>query len=114
MRVAARILLALAFIGAPLALAAGCGHGKVRGRMAAPEGADETQRAYELGYRYGGKDRDSELSSSYSRHRGAYDAAGESQFATGYADGYSRAANRYGSPGSGDWYTNTDGPDDDE
>lgn len=108
--------MALVLVGAlaPLAIGAGCGHGKVRETMVAPAGAGEEQRAYELGYRMEGRDRDSGIEASYSRHKRAYDAAGESQFATGYADGYSRAANRYGSPEANTWMTSPDEPRGDE
>jgi len=108
----ALVVLALASTTAPLAI--GCGHGQVRETMVAPEGADAEQRAYELGYRYGGRDRDREIPAAYTRHSDAYDAAGESQFKSGYGDGYSRIANRYGGPGASAWYTNSDEPQDDD
>lgn len=116
MRSVSRGLAVLALAGAlaPLAIGTGCGHGKVRETMVAPAGSGEEQRAYELGYRMGGRDRDSGIESSYSRHKGAYDATGESQFAIGYADGYSRAANRYGAPEASTWMTNSGEPRDDE
>ncbi len=107
-------VLALASAAVPLAIGTGCGHGQVRETMVAPKGADAEQRAYELGYRYGGRDRDREIPASYTRHGDAYDAAGESQFRSGYADGYSRIANRYGSPGASAWYTNSDDPQGDD
>jgi hypothetical protein len=93
---------------APLTIGTGCGHGQVRETLVSPEGAGESQRSYELGYRMGGRDRDSGIESSYARHKGAYDAASESQFATGYSDGYSRAVNRYGDPEASTWMTNSD------
>lgn len=110
MRFVPRTLAVLALAGAlaPLAIGTGCGHGQVRETMVAPKGSDEAQRAYELGYRMGGRDRDSQIAASYSRHGGAYDAAGEKQFATGYADGYSRSENRYGSAEASSWMTNAD------
>jgi hypothetical protein len=101
-------VLALAAALAPMAIGTGCGHGQVRETMVAPKGSDEAQRAYELGYRMGGRDRDSQEVASYARHDHAYDAASEKQFATGYADGYSRAQNRYGAPEASNWMTNAD------
>ena len=116
MRFVSRTLAVLVLAGAmtPLAIGTGCGHGKVRETMVAPEGSGESQRAYELGYRKGGRDRDSEIAASYTRHKGAYDAASESQFATGYADGYSRAQNRYGAPEASTWLTSPDEPKGDD
>jgi len=99
---------------APLAIGTGCGHGQVRETLVAPEGAGESQRSYELGYRMGGRDRDSGIESSYARHKGAYDAASESQFASGYSDGYSRAVNRYGAPEASTWMTNPGEPKGDD
>lgn len=112
MRSVSRRLAALVLAGAlaPLSIGTGCGHGKVRETMVAPAGAGEAQRAYELGYRMGGRDRDSGVESSYARHERAYDAASESQFATGYSDGYARVENRYGAPEAGTWMTNPGEP----
>jgi hypothetical protein len=107
-------VLVVAVVLAPLAIGTGCGHGRVRETLVAPEGASESQRSYELGYRMGGRDRDSGIESSYARHRGAYDAASESHFATGYSDGYSRAVNRYGAPEASTWMTSPDEPKGDE
>lgn len=116
MRFVSKALAAFALVGvlAPLAAGTGCGHGKVRETMVAPAGSSEAQRAYELGFRMGGRDRDSDLTPSYARHKGAYDAASESQFSTGYSDGFSRAENRYGSPEANNWMTNADEPQGDD
>jgi hypothetical protein len=110
MRFVSRALALIALVGLalPLAVATGCGHGKVRETMVAPKGSSESQRAYELGYRMGGRDRDSGIEASYARHRTAYDTASEAQFATGYTDGYSRVENRYGAPEADNWMTNPD------
>ena len=97
--------IVLASVVAPPALSIGCGHGKMAGVMAAPDGADEDERAYQLGYRFGAGDRDHEIDASYSRHSRAYDAASESAFETGYRDGYAGRASRYDSPEGSTWYS---------
>jgi len=107
-------LVMLASVAAPTALTLGCGHGKAAGVMVAPKGADDDERAYNLGYRFGIGDREHEVKASYSRHNGAYNATSESSFATGYQDGYSGVANRYHSPEASAWYSDPDESKDDD
>lgn len=116
MRFGSRTLAALVLASAtlPLGIGAGCGHGQVRETMVAPDGASQAQKSYDLGYRMGGRDRDSGLESSFARHKRAYDAASEAQFATGYSDGYSRAVNRYGSPEANAWMREPGAPSDND
>ena len=97
-------LLGLVALTATLGLTPGCApEGKLRQTMSAPEGASSTEAAYDLGYRLGGRDRNSNQTSDYARHDRSYGPATEQSFATGYRDGFSGAANRYGATESRQW-----------
>jgi hypothetical protein len=98
-------LLALASFVTPVFATIGCGHGSVRSIMASPDGASETERSYDLGYRMGTRDRDSNLTSSYERHRLKYGPETQKSFELGYQDGFSSRPNRYGAPEARAWQT---------
>ena len=97
-------LLALVLLAAPLAIAPGCAKdGGLGQTLVAPEGASSEEAAYDLGYRKGGRDLDSERTADYARHHRSYGPATEQSFATGYRDGFSGAPNRYGAPEARRW-----------
>jgi hypothetical protein len=103
-------LLGLAVLAATLGLTPGCAtEGKLRQTMSAPEGANSTEAAYDLGYRLGGRDVNSNRTSDYARHDRSYGPETEQSFATGYRDGFSGAPNRYGATESRHWMRQ-DGP----
>lgn len=102
-------LLALALLAAPLGLAPGCvNDGKLRQTLGAPEGASSEEAAYDLGYRLGGRDLNSNRTADPARHHRSYGPATEQPFATGYRDGYSGAPNRYGAPEARQWINDDD------
>ena len=97
-------LLGLVALAAPLALEPGCAkNGDLWQTLVAPEGASRDEAAYDLGYRKGGRDLDSERTADYARHHRSYGPATEQSFATGYRDGFSGAPNRYGAPEARRW-----------
>ena len=102
-------LLGLVALTAALGLTPGCAReGKLRQTMSAPEGASPTEAAYDLGYRLGGRDVNSNRTSDYARHDRSYGPATEQSFATGYRDGFSGAPNRYGAPEARRWMRQAD------
>jgi hypothetical protein len=102
-------LLGLAALAAPLALAPGCAKdGDLRQTLVAPEGASREESAYDLGYRLGGRDLNSNQIADYARHDRSYGPATEQSFATGYRDGFSGAPNRYGAPEARQWMRQAD------
>ncbi len=99
-----RSLLGLVALAAPLAIAPGCAKdGELRGELVAPQGASKDEAAYDLGFRLGGRDRNTDQTSDYARHDRSYGPASEQSFATGYRDGFSGVTNRYGAPEARRW-----------
>lgn len=97
-------LLGLVLLAAPLAIAPGCAKdGGLRQTLVAPEGASAEEAAYDLGYRKGVRDVNSNQTADYARHDRSYGPATEQSFATGYRDGFSGAPNRYGATESRQW-----------
>lgn len=97
-------LLGPALIAATLGLTPGCASdGELRQTLGAPEGASSEEAAYDLGYRLGGRDLDSNQTADPARHDRSYGPAAEQSFATGYRDGFSGAPNRYGAPEARRW-----------
>jgi hypothetical protein len=103
--------LALVLLAAPLGIAPGCAKdGELRQTLGAREGASSEEAAYDLGYRLGGRDRNSNQTSDPARHDRSYGPETEQSFATGYRDGFSGAPNRYGALESRQWMRQ-DSPD---
>ena len=101
--------LALVLFATPLGIAPGCAKdGGLRQTLVAPEGASSEEAAYDLGYRKGSRDVDSNQTSDYARHDRSYGPATEQAFSTGYRDGFSGAPNRYGAPEARRWMRHDD------
>jgi len=102
-------LLGLVLFAAPLGIAPGCAKGgELRQTLGAPEGASSEEAAYDLGYRLGGRDVNSNQTADPARHNRSYGPATEQSFATGYRDGFSGAPNRYGAPEARRWMRQAD------
>jgi hypothetical protein len=102
-------LFGLIALAAPLAIAPGCAKdGELRQTLSAPEGASQDEAAYDLGYRKGGRDLNTNQTADYARHGRSYGPATEQSFATGYRDGFSGAVNRYGAPEARQWMRQDD------
>lgn len=98
-------IAALALSLAPLALASGCAQTReVAEIMTAPAGAsDESERAYDDGYRIGRRDAQREQPADYTRYAERYTPATERSFSTGFRDGYAGRPNRMGKASTRDW-----------
>ncbi len=102
-------LLALVLLATPLGIAPGCARdGELRQTLVAPEGASSVEAAYDLGYRLGGRDLNSNQTADPARHDRSYGPETEQSFATGYRDGFSDAPNRYGAPEARQWMRQAD------
>lgn len=102
-------LLGLVLLATTLGLAPGCaGDGGLRQTLSGPEGASSEEAAYDLGYRLGGRDMNSNRTSDYARHGRSYGPETEQSFATGYRDGFSGAPNRHGATESRQWMRQDD------
>jgi hypothetical protein len=103
------ILLGVVLLAAPLGIASGCAmDGELRQTLGAREGASPEEAAYDLGYRLGGRDVNSNRTTDHARHDRSYGTETEQSFATGYGDGFSGAPNRYGALESRQWMRQND------
>ena len=86
------------------ALGLGCAQTRERvGVMSSSPGADATERAYDMGYKFGKQEGARGGPSQYQHFSKWYDAQTEKAFSMGFGDGYAGRENRMASPQVREW-----------